>query len=431
MKCCTWQPVADAFNRENTFKWTSFSSLVPFRFLWSWNSRGEGAGRLFLATGVSSPCYLLHTHTVVSMMSLFELLWAGEPPARWLVSIILYSGWQPCVLADLLHRFHTFHLPLSGPPALRSTSPPSIPGSLGTAFQRDTHPGTPSIPRSPSHCWWPSRHVDPHTQSFCFLSSSPPGLCSHLLEPHHGYGQRLCPWAPIPALHPPSPICLAPAPGLHVSSSACPPCFFSPLTWLLCTACPLLYHLRLGQAQPFTCWAPMCAHQPWPLLTEGTGSSASRPGVELPRDPTHTHVSPDWKPSPSHSPGSLAVAPWEGEASTLTPSWLRPPALGTKTCPLFLSRHACTFSHFSHVWLCNPMDCSQPGSSVYGILQARILEWVAISFSKGFSRPRNWTHISGIAGWFFTTKPPGKPSFQDIALEILPCCFPFISVPFP
>ena len=39
--------------------------------------------------------------------------------------------------------------------------------------------------------------------------------------------------------------------------------------------------------------------------------------------------------------------------------------------------------------LCNPMDYSPPGSSVYGILQARILEWVAISFSRGFSQPRD------------------------------------------
>ena len=39
--------------------------------------------------------------------------------------------------------------------------------------------------------------------------------------------------------------------------------------------------------------------------------------------------------------------------------------------------------------LCDPMDCSLPGSSVHGILQARILEWVAISFSRGSSRPRD------------------------------------------
>ena len=39
--------------------------------------------------------------------------------------------------------------------------------------------------------------------------------------------------------------------------------------------------------------------------------------------------------------------------------------------------------------LCNPMDCSPPGSSVHGILQARVLEWAAISFSRGSSRPRD------------------------------------------
>ena len=47
--------------------------------------------------------------------------------------------------------------------------------------------------------------------------------------------------------------------------------------------------------------------------------------------------------------------------------------------------------------LCDPMDCSQPGSSVHGILQARILEWVAISFSRGSSQPRGWTQVSCIA----------------------------------
>ena len=39
--------------------------------------------------------------------------------------------------------------------------------------------------------------------------------------------------------------------------------------------------------------------------------------------------------------------------------------------------------------LCEPMDCSPPGSSVHGIVQARILEWVAVSFSRGSSQPRD------------------------------------------
>ena len=48
------------------------------------------------------------------------------------------------------------------------------------------------------------------------------------------------------------------------------------------------------------------------------------------------------------------------------------------------------------------MDCSPPGSSVHGIFQARVLEWVAISFSRGSSQPSDWTQVSCIAGRFFT-----------------------------
>ena len=53
--------------------------------------------------------------------------------------------------------------------------------------------------------------------------------------------------------------------------------------------------------------------------------------------------------------------------------------------------------------LCNSMNCSPPGSSVHEILQARILEWVAIPFSRGSSQHRNQTWISCIAGRFFTS----------------------------
>ena len=52
--------------------------------------------------------------------------------------------------------------------------------------------------------------------------------------------------------------------------------------------------------------------------------------------------------------------------------------------------------------LYNTMDYSLPSSSVHGILQARILEWVAISFSREYSWPREWTQVSCIAGRFFT-----------------------------
>ena len=52
--------------------------------------------------------------------------------------------------------------------------------------------------------------------------------------------------------------------------------------------------------------------------------------------------------------------------------------------------------------LCDSMDCSPPGSSVHGILQARIPEWVAISFSRGSSQPRDGTQASCTAGGCYT-----------------------------
>ena len=51
--------------------------------------------------------------------------------------------------------------------------------------------------------------------------------------------------------------------------------------------------------------------------------------------------------------------------------------------------------------LCDPLDCSPPGSSVHGISQARILEWVATLSSRGSSWPRNWSLVSLIEGRFF------------------------------
>ena len=64
----------------------------------------------------------------------------------------------------------------------------------------------------------------------------------------------------------------------------------------------------------------------------------------------------------------------------------------------------------SHVRIfCDPRNCSPLCSSVHWISQARILEWVAISLSRGSSWSRDQIHVSYIAGRFFTTEPPGKP----------------------
>ena len=64
------------------------------------------------------------------------------------------------------------------------------------------------------------------------------------------------------------------------------------------------------------------------------------------------------------------------------------------------------------------MDCSPPGSSIHGISQARILEWVAISFSRGFSWSRDRTHVPCMADRFFTSEPPGKPSIVFCASDL-------------
>ena len=64
--------------------------------------------------------------------------------------------------------------------------------------------------------------------------------------------------------------------------------------------------------------------------------------------------------------------------------------------------HMCVLGHLSSVRLCNLMACSPPGSSVHGMTQARTLQWIAISFSGGSSRPRDQTQVSYAAARFFT-----------------------------
>ena len=63
----------------------------------------------------------------------------------------------------------------------------------------------------------------------------------------------------------------------------------------------------------------------------------------------------------------------------------------------------------------DPMDCSLLGSSAHGIFQARILEWVAISFSREPSRPRDWTQVSLTVGrWFTVWATAGKESACNV-----------------
>ena len=82
--------------------------------------------------------------------------------------------------------------------------------------------------------------------------------------------------------------------------------------------------------------------------------------------------------------------------SELKQYWIRLYVLAAQSCPT----------------LYNPMDCSPPGSSAHGILQVRILEWVAIPFSKVSSQPRNRIWVSWVADRFFTIKATREAEFS-------------------
>ena len=81
--------------------------------------------------------------------------------------------------------------------------------------------------------------------------------------------------------------------------------------------------------------------------------------------------------------------------------------------------HYCLLVSQLFLILCDPTDCSPPGSSVHGISQERILEWVAISFSRGSSCTRDQTHISSLAGRFCTTEPQVKSHLRGHGCSFL------------
>ena len=87
--------------------------------------------------------------------------------------------------------------------------------------------------------------------------------------------------------------------------------------------------------------------------------------------------------------------------------------------PALQGRFCLLCCYFLQSWaaLCNPMDCSPPGSSVHGILQVRILEWVAMPSSRRSSQPRDRTqmsHVSCIGSRFFTTSSIWKAQFSSV-----------------
>ena len=71
----------------------------------------------------------------------------------------------------------------------------------------------------------------------------------------------------------------------------------------------------------------------------------------------------------------------------------------------------------SCIWFCDLMDCSLPGSSVHGILQARILEWVAIPFLRGPSQPRDQTWSPALQADSLRSEPPEKKKYQSLFIN--------------
>ena len=100
-------------------------------------------------------------------------------------------------------------------------------------------------------------------------------------------------------------------------------------------------------------------------------------------------------------------------------SWLRNSFLTVGSATFYKLGISLLFSH-SVVWLfCNLMDCCLPGSSLHGILQARILEWVAMPSSRGSSQPRDWTHVSCIGRWIlYCLSHQGSPGISCSAFNL-------------
>ena len=95
------------------------------------------------------------------------------------------------------------------------------------------------------------------------------------------------------------------------------------------------------------------------------------------------------------TPAHYTVLPTSQNPSCCNPSWLKDAHATRRTLWVSEVAQSCPT-------LCDPMDCSLQCSSVHGIFQARVLEWVAISFSRGSSWPRDQTQVSRGAGRQFT-----------------------------
>ena len=103
-------------------------------------------------------------------------------------------------------------------------------------------------------------------------------------------------------------------------------------------------------------------------------------------------------------------------------NWIEFPTLYTVSLLVIYFKYVCVYAQSLCVWLCDPVDCSPQGSSLCGIFQARILEWVAMPSSWGSSQPRDRNHISCVAGGSFTTSHQESPYFIYVCMLSCSSC---------
>ena len=115
------------------------------------------------------------------------------------------------------------------------------------------------------------------------------------------------------------------------------------------------------------------------------------------------------------SPQKISPSQRSRDEKVLDLSW----AQSSDWC-CYNSKRGMLFSHTqSCPTLCSPLDCSPPDTFVHGIFQARILEWVSVSFSRGSFQPRMEPTSPALAGRFFTPEPPGKTQARRHEGEVM------------
>ena len=130
--------------------------------------------------------------------------------------------------------------------------------------------------------------------------------------------------------------------------------------------------------------------------------------IERQNFPPNSHSLGSWLPFSCATTWDETKKQTERDKKRITPaaSSIIPNLPCSPSSHLILTTPGCA-QLLNCVQLCNPKDCSLPGSSVHGILQASMLEWVAISFSRGSSQPRDQTNpclvSPELVGGFFTT----------------------------